>query len=306
MDLVTLASASMSFALFLAIVGFTMVRRRDHMKGIAPLIPLIGIYIAIWFIASKGPLSWLVWIESILLFLEALYFIGPFRVSGWGWPGGGRQKIPHRVSTIFVIVTAIGTIVGSGVFFTAMGWLYGYGPPATIDMNPYTAAGAIVGWILAVAGMIAFAAALAGLSFLTCWGLYSLVVSCFTLDKEVKRGTVSDHWIDRGGSHIVTFDSDTNGYHVSPKLYERLTEHNKGARYSYTVVTGLGGRQFIRTPPVMLLSTKQEDCVEYGSAEDSTVLGTVESSDTPAVRLLGGDGALAGVPGEMDIPTCHT
>jgi len=300
MDLVILGSVSISFVLFFAMVGFTMVKRRDHVKGIAPLIPLIGIYIGIWFIASNGPLSWLMWIESILLLFETLYFIGPFRVSGWGWPGGGRQKIPHRVSTIFVIVTVIGTIVGSIGFFMAMGWLYGYDSLSFIHVNAYTTAGAIVGWILAVAGMIAFAAAIAGLIFLTCWGLYSIVVSCFTLDRKEKKGVITNHWIDRGGSHIVTFDSDTNGYHVSPKLYEKLTERNKGAAYSYTVVTGLGKRQFIRTPPV-LIPSQGKDYSSYESTDQSAALGGFDLGNRPVERLLGGDGVVAGLPLGLEV-----
>ena len=292
---VALASLSMVVAFFFIVGGFNAIRRHDHLKVAALIIPVVAIYAAIWCLALAAPTSVLITAESILTALAALYFIGPFRVSGWVWPGGGRLKTPRRVFTVLVTLTAAVTITVGGFALYTTGLFDTFLVPPE-GLQWYLWVGELLPLFAYIAMILIVLAAVAAPSFGALWSIYFLVTSCFSFDKEEKKGTVADNWIDRNGSHIVVFDSDTNGYHVSPKLYEQLTEHNKGARYSYTVVTGLGGRQFIRTPPVLLPSTPQNEYSAYGSAEDSPAPVSAHSADIPAARLLGGDGTA-----EMDI-----
>lgn len=300
MSPLALASLSIIVAFLLIFGGFNIIRHHDHLKVAALIIPIVGIYIGVWFLAFEGPTSVLIPVESILIVLEILYFVGPFRTSGWAWPEGGRLKTPRRVFTVLVGLTVAVTAAGGGFILHVEGFFN----PDMVYPRGMTWYLSLLVVLMAFGYLVLMAVILAAVavpSFCAFWSIYFLVSTCFSLDKEDKKGKVSDHWIERSGAHILLFDSDTNGYHVSPKVYEKLTKHNKGAQYSYTVVTGLGGRQFMRTPPVMLPSTPQKDYSEYGSTKDSAAIGTTDSSGTPIVRVLGGDGAFTGVPREMDV-----
>jgi len=278
----------------MAFVGFSIAtyiygRLRDHMKILSGLIPAVGFVAALWCLALALPLSFLITVESILVALEAAYFFGPFRTSGWGWPKECKPKAPRLVSRMLIGLAILATIL---ITCFRLVWLNQWIADAD---QPYTDQGMALygypGYDASVLWQIVLTIGTGILSYLALLGLYLMVVGCISLKKEHKTGVLSKYWID-GHAHLVSFDSDTNAYHVSPKLYDYLKSRRRGLTFAYTLVTSLNGRQFIRKPPVVTVPVPALGYMDYGHmAKEPTPLDHQDVEVLPAPRLLGGDAA---------------
>ena len=309
MDALSIANAAIYIGgLLLAVFFVGFVRVGDHLRSSAILIPALGLIYAVCSIMLSG--SWLVFaiVESILVIMEILYFIGPYQVSGWAWPNGNKWKTPSDVKLVSIMVglvaAGIFTTITS-VFFTSFSTVQcdllciaGFGPPK-IPPSVY-----LDGFILTgggFAGLVLRFPLLWGLSSLFSWGIYTILVGCRTCGRQEKSDVLQSCWIN-DNKHLVRFASDTNAYHVSSSLYKKLARRGRGATYSYTLVTSLNGRQFIRKPPVLVSwSSKNIPSAYTTLGEDSALLGSFDLGDRPVVRLLGGDGVVTGVPLGLEV-----
>jgi len=254
--------------IFISIFSLVFIRFRDHVRGSCVIIFAFALIAGVTCVELGVPTPVTVTVESIMAVLTALFFYGPFRVSGWAWPKGGKRAIPRIVSVILIIAATAVTVLLTVLSYSP------YVPyPLASKINDSVP-------VLFQAFLIWPA------SYYLFWGMYKILTGCFTFTKEVKTGVFQDSWIE-GHSHIVTFGSDANGYHVSPKLFEEMTSRRKGLAYSYTLVTGLSGTQFIRKPP-QLTSVPQQGYAAYDEAIEEPA--PAEKRDIPAPRLLGGDG----------------
>lgn len=264
-------TASLFVGLFVFLFSFFYIRVSDHVRGSFIFIPALTVITTATCAALEVPFSAIVVVDSILFLAEVLYFYGPFRVVGWAWPKGGKRKVPPLVLKILICVATVVTILVTVLIYHS----YSSYPFSGSDDD---------------ALMLVFQAPILWVaSYGLAWGLYAMLLGCFSFDQEDKTGVLKDSWMD-GHNHIIRFDSDTNGYHVSPKLYEEFTMRRKGLTYSYTLVTGLGGQQFIRNPPLLVspVPTWGHSAYDHVSA-DSAPPDNHDFQDIPEPRLLGGD-----------------
>ena len=206
---------------------------------------VVALPLAAWFfcmIAFTFGISRIL-IGAVLLsvaIVEAVLFLGPFRVSAWAWPGGVKPRTPRKV---FAALLALAAMVGMGTaivsYFCGYLLVFGartYGINGIYRIDPWDFNGGMV------FGQLCFGLSFASLLYFTFWGLYTAGLSCFSLRRQDCQARLADC------GALVWFEGDPNGYRTSPSLRKRLQGH-VGEAYMYTLVTTFNGRQFIRRPP---------------------------------------------------------
>lgn len=285
-DVAPILSAAVFFVgLFAFMIYFYVIRILDHVRASIVLIPALAVVIGVACAASAVPAPLILMIELLFACAEGLYLYGPFRVVGWAWPSGERRKLPPLTSGILVGVAAAVAIPVAVLSFGLTS--------SDPSEGPFGGPGSDV-IVVVMQSLLIWA-----VSYAVIRGFYAMVLGCVTVSEEEKTGVLKQCWVD-GHCHIVSFDSDTNGYHVSPATYADLTSRRKGTAYSYTLVTGLGGQQFIHAirkpaPLSFVVADRPSSAVDTWADpeppfedEESAPATNPGQNGIPQPRLLGG------------------
>jgi len=217
-----------------------------------------GAWFTLQVLAIYPSMMWVAFsLVVLVVIIELLLLLGPVRVSAYA-----QQAGPSR--TVLVICVALALLAGCGIALYS--YLHGY----VIVLSRYAGGGVYRlprgQWTAAAYFCQTYAAA--GMSLLLYFGLTSIylaLTSCFALESRPMEGVLTDcqHTMTRRPIRSldqISFSDDPNVYHVTPGLFRRL-HPTVGGRYSYTVATSFGGRQFIRHKPELL--TPAPDTYEY-------------------------------------------
>ena len=239
--------------LALSFIGGLMIVGGGKWRWGVALVPLAAAALCLFALGLGFGQGFVSTVALVALLLEAVLFIGPFRVSAWAWPDRARPpKTPRKVFVALAVLApaaAVGTVVA--------GYLCGYvaivSPPGSGGLYQVGSIGDLDGGELSslVLSQLYLVAGLSVLLYFSFWGLYTVGLSCFSLRRQMCRGRLLDcvMWrVEKTDCPLIRFEGDPNSYRVSRSLYKRLQGH-VGEAYTYTLVTTFNGRQFIRRPP---------------------------------------------------------
>ena len=219
-------------AALLVCIGFAYALfATNNWRGAALLIPACAVTLALLEeLQSSAPL--IVALGALAL-LYLLWMLGPQRVHAWAQDGPFR--LPGAAYALIAVAAA--------AVCAALEWA----------ARPIT-----VGAVSVIALLILYSTVIFVL-----WGFYTrVIVALFVRDTQPRAGKLlscgtSAVLIPRGRRRryfgpsrtLARFQGDENTYSVS-RVCRKLLKGHIGERFSYTVCTGLHGRQFLRALPV--------------------------------------------------------
>jgi len=263
-------TAALLFGALSFLFAYVYLWTSDHLKFSFIFIPIVAVVAGMTCVSLAVSPVVLVAVGVVLAVAEALYFYGPFRVCGWAWPDNKRPK-SRRVSGLLM---AFATVMA--IFISVVAYLH-YSTSDSISGAGFGPSGLSVPIIQAIFLWVI----IYGLG----WWFYVLLLGCTTTSEQTKTGVIENCWIDHY-RHIVTFGSDTNAYHFTLNVYKRIVSQPKGSTYSYTVVTGLSGRQFIREAP-RLIAIPDRKNLDYASLAEEAAATTTNDEDDNLHMIAG-------------------